>query len=252
MLSRLFGSRAKKDRVFGAPPGVRIYAIGDIHGRADLLRRLHGMIDADIDASCPQRAVAVYLGDYVDRGDGSRAVIDLLLAEPVRNAERVYLRGNHEEFMLRFLDDAAVGDLWLRNGGDATVYSYGVGMPAVADRDERFRLLRDDLAQKVPAAHLAFLQGLGLTHVEGDYAFVHAGIRPGVPLDQQVPEDVLWIRGEFLQSRVDHGRCIVHGHSITDKVDIRPNRIGIDTGAYFSGRLTCLVLDGESRAVLQT
>ena len=162
------------------------------------------------------------------------------------------MRGNHEEFMLRFLEDASVGDMWLRNGGDATVYSYGVGMPAIADREERFRVLHDDLAQKVPAGHLAFLRDLRLYHAEGDYAFVHAGIRPGRPLDAQVPEDVLWIRGDFLSSRADHGRCIVHGHSIADEVDVQPNRIGIDTGAYFSGRLTCLVLDGESRAVLQT
>ena len=110
----------------------------------------------------------------------------------------------------------------------------------------------DDLRSKLPATHLEFLRSLKQSHVEGDYAFVHAGIRPGVPLDEQVDDDVLWIRSGFLEDKSDHGKCIVHGHTITDDIDVRPNRIGIDTGAYYSGTLSCLVLDGESRAVLQT
>jgi serine/threonine protein phosphatase 1 len=252
MLSRLFGSRRSEQRAFRAPEGARVYAVGDIHGRVDLLRRMHEMIVSDIRANGPARPVVVYLGDYVDRGDRSREVLDLLLHEPVREAERVHLRGNHEDFMLTFLADPGVGELWLRNGGDATLYSYGVGMPNTPDRDQRYRTMRDDLDGRLPRDHRAFLQTLPLYHVEGDYAFVHAGIRPGRALEDQVPDDALWIRSEFLDSRADHGCCVVHGHTITPEVEVKPNRIGIDTGAYYSGRLTCLVLDGENRTFLQT
>lgn len=229
-----------------------MYAVGDIHGRADLLTKLHEMIGADIRAKRPDRAVIVYVGDYIDRGESSRDVLDLLLTAPVGGAEAVYLRGNHEEFMLTFLEDSSVGDMWLKNGGDATLYSYGVGAPPVADREERHRMMRDDLQTKLPREHLQFLRTLQLYHVEGEYAFVHAGIKPGVPLEDQVDRDVLWIRGGFLDDQSDHGKCIVHGHTITDDIEVRTNRIGIDTGAYFSGKLSCVVLDGETCAVLQT
>lgn len=252
MFSKLFGSRHQPERVYSAPAGTRIYAVGDIHGRVDLLNQLHELIAADMRATDPSRAVIVYVGDYIDRGDSSREVIDLLLADPVDRAEAVHLLGNHEAFMLTFLEDASVGEPWLKNGGDSTVYSYGVGAPRVSDRAQRHQIMRDDLRDKLPADHLEFLRSLKQYHVEGDYAFVHAGIRPGVALEDQVDDDVLWIRGEFLNDKSDHGKCIVHGHTITDDIDVRPNRIGIDTGAYFSGTLSCLVLDGESRAVLQT
>ena len=252
MLSRLFGSRNREERRYAVPEGTRLYVIGDIHGRADLLRALHARIRADLNASRPGRAVVIYLGDYIDRGEASFDVLDMLLDKPVAGAESVHLLGNHEDFMLTFLRDASVGDLWLKNGGDATLYSYGVGLPPVADREERHRLMREALETKLPDRHLAFLTGLKLLHVEGDYAFVHAGIKPGRPLDEQVAEDALWIRAEFLDSRADHGKCIVHGHTVTKDVDVRSNRIGVDTGAYFSGLLTCLVLEGDERAVLQT
>lgn len=252
MFSKLFGSRRQPERVYSAPDGTRVYAVGDIHGRVDLLNRLHELIAADMRANDPSRAIIIYVGDYIDRGDSSREVIDLLLAGPVDRAEAVHLLGNHEAFMLTFLEDASVGEPWLKNGGDSTVYSYGVGAPRVSDRAQRHQIMRDDLREKLPATHLEFLRSLKQYHVEGDYAFVHAGIRPGVALEDQVDDDVLWIRDEFLNDKSDHGKCIVHGHTITDDIDVRPNRIGIDTGAYFSGTLSCLVLDGESRAVLQT
>jgi len=252
MLSRLFGSRTPKERTFRAPAGTRIYVVGDIHGRADLLRAIHRQILDDVERTRPDRPVVVYLGDYIDRGEQTRQVLDILTGQPIDIAERVHLLGNHEEFMLTFLKDSTVGDLWLKNGGDATMFSYGVGFPKLPDRAERFRQMRDDLIATLPDSHLAFLQNLTLTHVEGDYVFVHAGIKPGCPIDDQVADDLLWIRGEFLESRADHGKCVVHGHTITDEVETRPNRIGIDTGAYFSGRLTCLVLDGDSRSVLHT
>lgn len=252
MLSRLFGSRTRAERHYSVPDGTRVYVIGDIHGRVDLLRSLHDMIRDDISARRPDRPVVVYLGDYIDRGEMSREVIDLLLDVPLTGAETVHLLGNHEDFMLTFLGDSSVGELWLTNGGDATMYSYGVGLPPVADREERHRLMRATLEEKLPAAHLDFLRTLKLTHVEGDYAFVHAGIKPGRSLEEQVPADVLWIRGEFLDSSADHEKCVVHGHTITEDVDVRWNRIGIDTGAYYSGTLTCLVLEREERLVLQT
>lgn len=252
MFSKIFGSRRQEERVFAAPEDTRVYAVGDIHGRVDLLKRLHSQIAADIRAKNPARAVIVYVGDYIDRGDSSRDVIELLLTAPVDGAEAVHLLGNHEAFLLTFLDDPGVGEPWLKNGGDSTVYSYGVGAPHVSDRSQRHRMMRDDLRAKLPESHLAFLRSLKQYHVEGDYAFVHAGIRPGVALEDQVDDDVLWIRGGFLDDKSDHGKCIVHGHTITDDIDVRPNRIGIDTGAYYSGTLSCLVLDGESRAVLQT
>ena len=252
MFSKLFGSRRQVERVYSVPVDTRVYAVGDIHGRVDLLRQLQGQISADIRARRPSRAVIVYVGDYIDRGDSSRDVIELLLAEPVEGAEAVHLLGNHEAFMLQFLEDPSVGEAWLKNGGDSTVYSYGVGAPHLSDRAQRHQIMCDDLRSKLPATHLEFLRSLKQSHVEGDYAFVHAGIRPGVPLDEQVDDDVLWIRSGFLEDKSDHGKCIVHGHTIIDDIDVRPNRIGIDTGAYYSGPLSCLVLDGESRAVLQT
>ncbi|MFZ5790213.1 MAG: metallophosphoesterase family protein [Pseudomonadota bacterium] len=229
------------------PPGRRIYAIGDIHGRADLLRRLQGLIEADLEAGPARDPLLILLGDYVDRGPDSAGVLDLLLAPAPARMARLALMGNHEELMLRFLADAATLPVWFVNGGDATLASYGIDpYEGVPDR------LRDRLDRALPASHRALLEGLALCHDEGGYFFVHAGIKPGLPLDRQRREDMLWIRGEFLHSKADHGRVVVHGHSIVRRPDIRPNRIGIDTGAFASGHLTCLVLEGEERRFLAT
>ena len=235
------------------PNGSVVYAVGDIHGRADLLEQLHARIEEDARARAVARMVVVYIGDYVDRGPRSRGVIDLLLDRPLMGFESVHLIGNHEDFMLRFLDDPEVGPIWLANGGDATLASYGVDFlePSLRGRDP-FTGLQAALRANLPPRHLDFLRQLRLTHIEGDYLFVHAGIRPEVPLDRQSLEDLLWIRGEFLNSRVDHGWVVVHGHSITREPDRRANRIGIDTGAFASGHLTCLVLDGAKIEFLQT
>ena len=252
MFARLFASRKARPHPPAAPPGTRIYAVGDIHGRVDLLRRLYAMIAEDAAAAPDQRRVAVHLGDYVDRGESSRQVIELLLDEPLAGFEPVYLRGNHEEMMLAFLEDPTMGPMWMFNGGDATLYSYGIGHQEGATPDERHVQLRRALQEALPARHLAFLRGLGLHHVEGDYLFVHAGIAPGRPLEQQDSQDLLWIREEFIHSTADHGSCVVHGHTIVPAPDIRPNRIGIDTGAYFTGVLTCVVLDGHDQRILHT
>jgi serine/threonine protein phosphatase 1 len=236
-----------------APEGVRLYAIGDIHGRADLLARLHERIAADAaDAPAGCRRRIVYLGDYVDRGLESRQVIDMLLAGPPPGFEAVYLKGNHEDCMLRFLEDWRTGPHWFQIGGDATVLSYGVravpGVPAA----ERFQRASQDLNERVPEAHLKFLQRLELTHEAGDYVFVHAGLRPGVPLEEQDPEDLMWIRDPFLSGGDCGGRLVVHGHSPARQPEVFAHRIGIDTGAFFTNLLTCLVVEGAERRFIDT
>jgi len=233
-----------------APAGSRVYAIGDIHGRADLLAALHRMICDDAAARPVARHVVVYVGDYIDRGPDSRAVIDLLLDAPLAGFESVHLLGNHEAFLLEFLDDAGAGPDWLFNGGAETLASYGVESPwPFGDPPDR---MQAEFRRRLPARHLTFLRDLRLSHVEGGYLFVHAGVRPGVPLDRQERHDLLWIRDEFLDSGADLGKVVVHGHSIADEPERRRNRIGIDTGAYMTGRLTCLVLEGADRRFLAT
>jgi serine/threonine protein phosphatase 1 len=229
-----------------------VYAIGDIHGRLDLLRTLEELIRDDAAAAPETRKVVVYLGDYVDRGPDSRGVIEHLLAEPLAGFERVHLIGNHESMMLDFLRDVAMGPGWLWNGGDATLESYAVAAPmGWSDRDQ-LEAARRGLAAALSADHRAFLDRLARSHREGDYLFVHAGIRPGVGLDDQDPNDLIWIREPFLDSTAEHGVVVVHGHSIAQEPQYRDNRIGIDTGAYGTGRLTSLVLAGDQVRVIQT
>lgn len=232
------------------PPGTRVYAIGDIHGRLDLLSRLHQMILDDARASKAGDRILIYLGDYVDRGPDSAGVIELLSQEALPGFTAIHLKGNHEDFLLRFLDDTSSGTAWFANGGVETLRSYGVELEH-ADRDTPSRLL-DKLSRRLPARHLDFLRALSLHHCIGDYLFVHAGIRPGLAMELQSATDMLWIRGEFLNSTVEHGKVVVHGHTIADLPEVRDNRIGIDTGAFFSDRLTCLVLDGADRRFLHT
>ncbi len=236
----------------GVPAGARVYAVGDIHGRADLLEELHRLMLADAKRR-RARTVVVYLGDYVDRGPRSRDVIDLLLAQPLPGFEAVHLRGNHEDMMLGFLDDPSLAEMWCHNGGAATMQSYGVDAQRLGGAEEAPLIdLQRDFARRLPQAHRAFLEDLAPSHREGDYFFVHAGVRPGVPLDRQNLADMLWIRDPFLDSRRDHGKVVVHGHSIVARPEVRKNRIGIDTGAFYSGRLTCLVLEGAKRKFLHT
>lgn len=231
-------------------PGRRIYCIGDVHGRADLLRELHAMIAEDVRAFEGHRTV-IYLGDLIDRGMHSRDVVDLLLDEPLAGFETVHLRGNHEQTLLDFMEYPEQAEAWLVWGGRETVLSYGVPLPPGLQRADP-QAIRDALAMRLPERHLEFYRGMSVYHEAGDYLFVHAGIRPGVPLREQSDSDLMWIRQEFLESEEDHGRIVVHGHSITEQVEMRPNRIGIDTGAFRSGVLTCLVLEGRERRLVQT
>ncbi len=238
------------------PEGRRVYAIGDIHGRADLLDQLLAAIAADVVRHPgPGRLTLVFLGDYVDRGPESRGVVGRLLAgppagHPLAGSEWVALRGNHEETVLRFLDDPGEGPGWFRNGGLETVRSYAGGIaPGDEDRPAALRAL---LGRTLPEDHRRFLARMPLSYTEGDYLFVHAGLRPGVAIAEQDPDDLLWIRDAFIGSDESFGKMVVHGHTIAETPEVRPNRIGIDTGAYRTGRLTALVLEGTGLRFLAT
>lgn len=235
-----------------APVGVRVYAVGDIHARLDLFDAIVARVDNDR-IGWPGRIEVVLLGDYVDRGPDSSALLDRLSAPLPAWAQWTLLRGNHEQAMLDAIDGAG-GDrvlrLWLDNGGREALRSYGVGAPVAYGDD--LDAIAAQLRARIPGRHVALLRGLKLTHRIGDYLFVHAGIRPGVPIEAQDERDLLWIRNEFLDCSDDHGCVVVHGHSISREADERHNRIGIDTGAFATGRLTALVLEGETRRYLST
>jgi serine/threonine protein phosphatase 1 len=230
------------------PDGTLIYAVGDIHGRDDLLSRLHASIAADIASRLPPRqALVIYLGDYIDRGPNSKAVLDRLLDCPVPGAECIFLKGNHEDTMLRFLDRQDCGEDWLLLGAGPTARSYGVKMRDRNGGSLPVDVIRTRINAAIPERHLSFLRKLQLFHAAGDYLFVHAGLRPGRCLVDQDPQDMLWIRGDFLRSRRRHEGIVVHGHAGGSDVVVRRNRICIDTMAYATDRLTCLALEGVSR-----
>jgi serine/threonine protein phosphatase 1 len=253
MLAKLFRPAPAKAPVASVPSGTRVYAIGDIHGRLDLLEDIEDQVRSHAREYPVERRVVVYIGDYIDRGYQSRETLDHLLHAPLPGFTSVHLAGNHERTLLQFLDDISVGPGWLRYGGRETLFSYGIEWDReFAGADECLERIQTELRQKLPERHRRFLSDLPLTHMEGDYLFVHAGIRPGVPLERQDEEDLVWIRDEFLASAVDHGKVVVHGHSITERPELRPNRIGIDTGAFATGRLTCLVLEGNQQSFLAT
>ncbi|MHA1107950.1 MAG: metallophosphoesterase family protein [Alphaproteobacteria bacterium] len=252
MFSRFFAGRGAAPAAPEGPPDTRIYAIGDIHGRLDLLKNLHGMIERDAAELEGKRKLLIYLGDYVDRGSSSRQVVDYLLGDPLPQFDIILLRGNHEEMMLSFLDDPEIAPMWMINGGEATLASYGIGEIQGETIERRNRNIQTALKERLPRSHVEFLYRLGLHHVAGDYLFVHAGVAPGVALKEQVVEDLLWIREAFINSDADHGKCVVHGHTVVAEPEIRDNRIAIDTGAYYSNILSCLVVDGGERRFLQT
>jgi serine/threonine protein phosphatase 1 len=233
-------------------PETRVYVVGDIHGRADLLRRMLAQITADA-AAVPVHKELIFLGDYVDRGFHAREVIDILRTELPRDCAPVFLRGNHEEVMLRFCDgDLSIARDWFFFGGRETIASYGMPPPPQNVTEAQVRQIHADFVSRVPPEHLAFLRATQLHYQHGDYIFVHAGMRPGLALEQQLRDDLLFIRSEFLDSDDDFGGMVVHGHTIVGAPEIRHNRIAIDTGAYATAKLTCLVLEGSARRFLQT
>jgi len=232
------------------PAETRVYAVGDIHGRLDLFDRLIKRIEGDR-AKWAGEAEVVLLGDYVDRGPDSAAILERLAGDLPRWATWTLLKGNHEQAMLDSIDgDRRALRAWLEYGGRETLRSYGAPARVALGNDDA--AIVAELQSRVPATHVDLLRRLELTRRIGDYLFVHAGIRPGVPIDAQEERDLLWIRSEFLDCKDDHGCIVVHGHSITREVTERANRIGIDTGAYASGRLTALVLEGDRRRYMAT
>jgi serine/threonine protein phosphatase 1 len=232
----------QKQKKPSLPDGVRVYAFGDIHGRADLLADMFTVIDADILRNPPDRAIEIFLGDYIDRGPDSRLTLDMLI-ERSGTRETVFLKGNHEASMLNVLRNPDKLQDWRQFGGLQTLMSYGLQPTLVPDAAEQSKLV-DDLLTAMPSRHLAFLENLYNSYSLGDFFFVHAGVRPGVPLDEQEESDLLWIRDGFLESAENFGKYIVHGHTPVEKPDVRANRINIDTGAYATGNLTLLTIQG--------
>jgi serine/threonine protein phosphatase 1 len=238
------------------PEGVRLYAIGDIHGRLDLLESLLSLIERDQRGRAVMPVVLIFLGDYVDRGPDSKRVVDRLIREFASPYTPVFLKGNHEDLLLSFLNDPVTGPNWLYNGGDTTLLSYGVSLETIqlaawGGPQELVEAVRQ-FKVVLPAAHLHFYEGLRLSCRIGDYFFTHAGVRPNVPLDQQSEHDLLWIREEFLNSKDDFGAVVVHGHTPDRDPQAFRNRIGLDTFAVRTGKLTAAGFEGSRRWFLST
>lgn len=242
--------REKSDPLRRLPDGLRIYAIGDIHGRFDLLEELTAKIRRDLEALRPSRSIEIFLGDYVDRGPRSRDVVEWLVESPPLADERICLLGNHEDMLLKALDDTDWMSNWLFNGAPETLLSYKVAARIIGGEAGLIEM-QQGFRAALPGSHLEFFAGLRRYVLIEPYLFVHAGIRPGRALAEQDPEELVWIRGPFLDSNEDFGFVVVHGHTPTNRPEVHKNRINIDTGAVFSGRLTCLVLEGGNRRFLE-
>jgi serine/threonine protein phosphatase 1 len=231
------------------PEGMLIFAVGDLHGRLDLLTRMYEGITGHL----RQRPVAdwriIHLGDYVDRGPDSRGVIDFLIAAKARDPRIICLAGNHDVGLLDFLAEPDVNGLFAGNGGRQTAMSYGVALDFL---DEAvFPSQYGDFCRAVPEAHRHFLRNLAYSAEFGDFFFCHAGIIPGVPLDEQQPRDLMWIRDRFLNHPGLHPKVIVHGHTPSAQPEVLANRVNIDTGAFASNVLTALVIEGSDKQLLQ-
>lgn len=226
------------------PEGIRVYAISDIHGCADLLAQMFTVIDKDLPRDGSVRPIHVFLGDYIDRGPASRETIDLL-AQRSKHHETIFLKGNHEAFLLEVLRDPSQFYNWKQFGGIQTLMSYGVRPSLSPDAQEQLELI-EEFAARIPDHHMAFFNALRTRFVCGDFFFVHAGVRPGRALAQQEEQDLLWIREEFLAHEKRFAKYVVHGHTPVQAPDIRFNRANIDTGAYATGNLTLLTVQGDS------
>lgn len=232
-----------------APDGLRIYAIGDVHGRLDLLVRMHEAIAAHLEDHAVEDWRIIHLGDHVDRGPDSAGVLDFLIAAQARDPRILSLAGNHDIAFLDFLADPQPNGLFANYGGRETAHSYGVAMdfgdPVI------FRAQSEALRRAVPEAHRSFIEGLRFSASFGDFFFCHAGIQPEVPLDMQQPADLIWIRQKFLKYEGLHPKVIVHGHTPSPEPEVRANRVNIDTGAFASGTLTALVIEGSDKQIMQ-
>jgi serine/threonine protein phosphatase 1 len=230
------------------PDGVRVYAVGDIHGRVDLLDDILSRVDADLVKRPVDRSIRVFLGDYIDRGPESFAVVDRL-ARSARENSVVCLKGNHEAYLARFLRNPNVLDMWRREGGLNTLLSYGL-KPSLNSNNQEMVKLSTELNHILPLSHRMFFGQLKITFTCGDFLFVHAGIRPGVPLEDQREEDLLAIRDDFLLYKQPLSKFVIHGHSPVKEPEVRSNRINIDTGAYATNRLTCVMLEKDEFAFI--
>jgi serine/threonine protein phosphatase 1 len=242
---KLTGAPKRQPRI---PAKQRIYAIGDVHGRADLLADVFGQIDRDLKARPIENSVQVFLGDYIDRGPHSRQVIDLLVKRQSFH-HVLFLKGNHEVYVSQFLSEPTILSQWQRVGGIDTLLSYGLKPTGQEDREAQRRMALA-FGEALTDTHRLFIERLNLSFTCGDFLFVHAGVRPGIPLQKQSERDLLWIREDFLLHEEDFGKIVVHGHTPAIEPEIRYNRINIDTGAYATGRLTCLVLEGNEMRFL--
>lgn len=238
------------------PPGTRIYAIGDIHGRLDLLDKMLRLIESDRKDRQEAQTTLVFLGDYIDRGGDSKGVVSRLIGGLPEGPTPVFLKGNHESLLLSFLERPGFGLNWFYNGGDATLLSYGVDADAIRNAYgagapglmQTYSLFRE----RLPEDHLRFYRSLKVSCRAGGYFFAHAGVRPGIPLDKQKENDLIWIRDEFLNHPHDFGAVVVHGHTPANAPENLHNRIGIDTLAFSTGRLTAVGLEGSRRWFLST
>jgi len=252
VLKRFINSRlGSKSVLHSVPPGQRVYAVGDIHGRLDLLEQLLEMIEEDHGSRPEAQRLLIFLGDLVDRGPESCGVVERLRQLQISAEGTRFLLGNHDEVFLK----AASGDekatrFLVRIGGRDTILSYGVGLDDY--EQATYAELTQLLQEKVPDTHREFLATFEDYTEVGDYLFVHAGIRPGIDLPEQSSMDLRWIRGDFLNHKEPHGRMVIHGHSISADPQVRRNRIGIDTGAFASGRLSAIGLEGTSHWFLST
>lgn len=250
MLANLFGKTRQNESE--APDGMRIYAVGDIHGRADLLNDLLNLVADDMNDADELVVRLVFLGDYVDRGFHSKEVIERLVELKNQTSGLHFLKGNHEQAMAQFLNDASVGHVWLEYGGLETLHSYGVHCVRSSSDTGAFEQAREELNEKLPESHRQFLSELEISVEYGDYFFVHAGVRPGVALADQDEEDLLWIRDDFIRSNAKHEKVIVYGHTPSESPVDKAARIGVDTGAYMTGRLTAVALQDRDRYFIST
>jgi serine/threonine protein phosphatase 1 len=257
MESMIFSrSRNSGRKISHAPGGVRLYAIGDIHGRLDLLESLLELIELDQKKRREAPVLLIFLGDYIDRGPDSKGVVDRIIQGFAPPYSVITLKGNHEKLLLSFLGDPSTGANWLRNGGEAALTSYGADFEAPPgafwDDEDALKEAAELFRAALPENHLRFYEELKLSWRAGDYFFAHAGVRPDERLDRQTEDDLLWIRNEFLNSKDDFGAVVVHGHTPARFPQNLPNRIGVDTFAVRSGMLTAVGLEGAERWFLTT
>lgn len=247
----MFRQRRRPNEQPRAPRGYRAYAVGDVHGRLDLLNQLLALIEQDVERSPARKSLLIFLGDLIDRGPDSRGVVERLRTYSHDRLQMHLIAGNHEEVLLRLLaGERGILDGWLKFGGAECLQSYGTDPAMLNGLKERDALAV--IQEAIPQNHKQFIGSFADTLRLGDYLFVHAGIRPGLDLSLQSQFDLRWIRAQFLDCEDDHGMVIVHGHTISDTVDERSNRIGIDTGAYRTGVLTALAVEGERRWYIDT